>query len=78
MDAINSDLMTALPEIFVLGMAMFILLLDLYLKSNRIVIYVLAQATLLGAAILTIGTSTAGVGYAFNGMFVDDPLADVL
>ena len=79
MNAIQVDLMTALPEMLVLGMAMFILLLDLFLKpSQRIAIYILAQVTLLGAAFITISTHTSAVGYAFNGMFVDDPLADVL
>ncbi|MCB5183660.1 NADH-quinone oxidoreductase subunit NuoN [Methylobacillus gramineus] len=79
MNAIQYDLMTALPEILVLCMAMFILLLDLFLKpSNRFLIYVFAQLTLLGAAVLTLATHVPAVGYAFNGLFVDDPLADVL
>jgi len=79
MNAIQTDLMTALPEMLVLGMAMFILLLDLFLKSSqRIAIYILAQVTLLGVACLTIHTHTPSVGYAFSSMFVDDPLADVL
>ena len=79
MDNIYSDLMTVLPELTLLGMAMFILLADLFLKpSNRIVVYALAQATLLVAAYFTISTHTPTVGYAFTGMFVDDPLADVL
>lgn len=79
MNVIQTDLMTALPEILVLSMAMFILLLDLFLKpGNRIAIYLLSQLTLLGAAFVTVGTHTSAVGYAFNGMFVDDPMADVL
>jgi len=79
MNTIQTDLMTALPELLMLGMAMFILLLDLFLKSShRIAIYVLAQVTLLGAAFITVSTHTSAVGYAFNGMFVDDPLSDVL
>jgi NADH-quinone oxidoreductase subunit N len=73
------DLMTALPELLVLAMAMVILLVDLFLSErNRYVGYVLAQLTLLGAAFITVSTHNAGVGYAFNGMFVDDPLADLL
>ena len=79
MSNIQYDLITALPEIFVLSMAMFILLLDLFLKSNtRILLYVFSQLTLLGAAFITISTHTASVSYAFSGMFVDDPMADVL
>jgi len=79
MSNIFSDLITALPEIFVLGMAMFILLLDLFLKpSQRGLIFWLSQLTLAGAATITVITHTPAVSYAFNGMFVDDPMADVL
>ena len=79
MNAIQSDLLAALPEIFVLSMAMFILLLDLFLKpGNRILIYIFSQITLLVAAFITISTHTPSVGYAFSGLFVDDALADVL
>jgi NADH-quinone oxidoreductase subunit N len=38
----------------------------------------LAQATLLGAAYITMTTHVASVTYSFSGMFVDDPMADVL
>src|SRR5665647_930603 len=79
MNAIQYDLISALPELIVLCMAMFILLLDLFLKpNNRALIYILTQITLLGAAFVTISTHTSAVGYSFSGMFVDDPLADVL
>jgi len=79
MNGIQSDLFAALPEILVLSMAMFILLLDLFIKPrNRIVIYILSQITLLGAATITIATHSPSVGYSFSGMFVDDPMADVL
>ncbi len=79
MEYIKTDLITALPELTVLCMAMFILLLDLFIKpKNRIVIYGLAQFTLLAAAYFTVSTYNPSVGYAFSNMFVDDPLADVL
>ncbi|HWT28504.1 MAG TPA: NADH-quinone oxidoreductase subunit NuoN [Methylophilaceae bacterium] len=79
MNSIQFDLIAVLPEIFVLSMAMFILLLDLFLKSNtRILLYIFSQLTLLGAAFITISTHTPSVSYAFTGMFVDDPMADVL
>lgn len=79
MSDILPDLISALPEIFVLCMAMFILLLDLFLKSsNRVLIYILAQATLLGAAAITIITHTPAVTYTFTNMFVDDPMSDIL
>ena len=77
--AIINDLYMALPEVFVLGMAMAILLIDLFLSNrNRFITYALSQATLLGAAMITVATHTPAVGYAFSGMFVDDPMSDVL
>ncbi len=73
------DLMAARPEMLVLGMAMVVLLVDLFLSErNRYIGYALTQMTLFGAAFLTVYTHTPGVSYVFNGMFVDDPLADVL
>lgn len=74
-----SDLAPALPEIFLLVMVSVILILDLFLSDrNRFVTYALTQLTLLGAAWLTVSTAHSGVTYAFSGMFVDDPMADVL
>lgn len=79
MNAILNDLYSVLPEMFVLLMAMTILLLDLFIKpANRIMIFILAQVTLIGAGVLTFATMAGSVGYAFNNMFVDDPLADTL
>ncbi len=79
MNGLQTDLLAALPEIFVLGMAMFILLIDLFLKpSNRIAIFLLSQITLLGAAFITVATHNPSVSYAFSGMFVDDAFADVI
>ena len=79
MNGLQTDLLAALPEMFVLGMAMFILLIDLFLKpSNRIVIFLLSQITLLGAAFITVATHHPSVTYAFSGMFVDDAFADVI
>ena len=78
MNGLQTDLIAALPEIFVLSMAMIILLADLFIKpANRIILFVLAQITLLGAAFITIATHAPSVTYAFSGMFVDDPFADV-
>ncbi len=78
MNGLQTDLISALPELFVLSMAMIILLADLFIKpANRIILFVLAQITLLGAAFITIATHHPSVTYAFSGMFVDDPFADV-
>lgn len=79
MENIQIDLITVLPELTVLSMAMFILLAGLFLKpKNRIVIYGFAQFTLLAAAYFTVATHNPAVGYAFSDMFVDDTLSDVL
>ena len=64
MENISTDLMTALPEITVLLMAMVILLAGLFLKpQNKIVLYGMAQATLFVAAYFTISTYQPSVGY---------------
>ncbi len=79
MDNIKIDLMTALPEMIVLCMAMVILLADLFLKpKNKIIIYGLAQFTLFVAAYFSVSNYTDAVGYAFTNMFVDDTMAHVL
>ena len=79
MENIRYDLITALPELFIVCMAMFILLADLFLKaSNRIYIYGLSQATLLAAAYLTFSNHAPSVSYAFTDAFVDDAMSDVL
>ncbi|PIQ12564.1 MAG: NADH:ubiquinone oxidoreductase subunit N, partial [Hydrogenophilales bacterium CG18_big_fil_WC_8_21_14_2_50_58_12] len=73
------NLTPALPEIFVLIMASLILVVDLFLSGkNRFVSYALTQLTLLGAAWITVSTSGQDVVHTFNGMFVDDVMADVL
>ena len=57
MENIRYDLITALPEMILLGMAMLVLLADLFLKqSNRIAIYSLSQLALLIAAYFTFTT----------------------
>ena len=79
MENIRYDLATALPEIVIACMAMFVLLADLFLKkNNRIAIYGISQLTLLVAAYLTFSTHSPSVTYAFTGTFVDDAMADVL
>lgn len=79
MENLSYDLLTALPEIILLGMGMLVLIVDLFLKqSNRIAIYSLSQLALLMAAYVTFSTHAPGVGYAFTGAFVDDAMADIL
>ncbi len=79
MENIRFDLLTALPEVIIVTMAMVVLLADLFLKKeNRIALYAMSQMTLLAAAYVTITTHTQTVTTAFSGMFVDDALADVM
>jgi len=69
----------ALPEIFVLTMICIVLVVDLFLTDkNRSITYLLSQATLLGAAILTVVVQSAVPEFTFSGMFVNDSMGTVL
>lgn len=69
----------ALPEMFVLGMACLILVLDAFLPdSRRDITFGLVQATLVGAAGLTLWLAGPETTITFHGTFVADPLSDVL
>jgi NADH-quinone oxidoreductase subunit N len=73
------DLTPVLPEIFVAGMACLILVVDLFLKQEqRGWSYLLTQATLVGALIITLMTAEQGVLQIFNGSFIADPLSVML
>lgn len=73
------DLTPALPEIFVLTMACVVLLVDAFLpQAQRVITYVLTQATLVGAAVTTVAVHGGERVVAFSGMFVSDPMGDVL
>lgn len=76
------DLIPALPEIFVLSMACIILVYDLFLSDrNRVITYLMAIGTLVGAAILTFyyhGAHADQPVLTFSGTFVSDSMADVL
>ena len=72
------DMAPALPEMFVLGMACLVLLVDLFVSDRgRGATYVLSQATLVGALFLTLGGTPEPV-VTFSGTFVRDALSDVL
>jgi len=69
----------ALPEIFVLAMVSLILVFDAAVDdSKRYVAYVLSLATLAGAAFLTMHDFSTMPVLALGGLFIDDPLSDVL
>jgi NADH-quinone oxidoreductase subunit N len=74
-----TNLMPAAAEVFLLVMVCAILIADLLIKqSGRLLTYMLAQLTLLGCSLITVGTHENGVVYAFHNMFVDDLMSDVL
>jgi NADH-quinone oxidoreductase subunit N len=73
------NIVPALPEIFVFSMACVILVVDLFLTTrHRVVSFYLAQATLLGAAMLTLDGMGDPTVLTFERMFIDDSLADLL
>ena len=77
LDALNIAI--AWPEIFLLGMACVVLVVDVFIEQNRRnLTYSLSQLTLLvTAALITLGEADQLV-LAFNDMFVQDQLADTL
>ncbi|MBZ0069318.1 MAG: NADH-quinone oxidoreductase subunit NuoN [Thiobacillus sp.] len=69
----------ALPEIFVLVMVSLILVIDAAVDdSKRYLAYVLSLVTLAGAAYLTAHNLSTMPVLALGGLFIDDPLSDVL
>ena len=73
------DFMPALPEMFLLGMACAILLIDLFLtERSRVVTYLLSQSTLLGSFVLSISLYEEGRALTFSDTFVIDPMGTVL
>ena len=72
------NLLPAAPEIFLLALTSFLLIADLFVpERSRFVTYALAQAALLGCAALTLLSFHSEPVYTFNGMFVDDVLAQI-
>jgi NADH-quinone oxidoreductase subunit N len=73
------DFLLAAPEIFLLTMVCVILVVDLFLSdARRVWTYALTQLSLIGTAVMVFVIGGEDVAYTFNGMFVDDPMADVL
>ncbi len=74
-----TNLMPASAEIFLLAMTCVILIVDSLIKQNgRLITYMLVQFTLMGCALITVGTHENGVVHVLHGMFVDDLMSDVL
>jgi NADH-quinone oxidoreductase subunit N len=74
-----STLLPVYAEIFLLVMACIILIADLFFPDpNKTFTYLMVQLTLLGCALITVGTHQSGVVHLFDNMFVDDLMSDVL
>ncbi|MDP2706326.1 MAG: NADH-quinone oxidoreductase subunit NuoN, partial [Burkholderiales bacterium] len=79
MKFVTPDMMPAMPEIFVFSMACAIQVIDLFLSDRaRVVSWWLAQATLVGAALLSLKLVSTAPVFTFSGMFVADRLSDLL
>lgn len=73
------NFLPALPEIWVFSMACVILVMDLFLsKQTRLATYILSQATLVGAIVLTLQGMSTSMGPTFHDMFIHDTLSDLL
>lgn len=73
------DFLLAAPELFLLAMTSLILIADLFIpERHRGWTYILTQATLIGTAAIIFGAGGEDVQYTFNGMYVGDPMSDVL
>jgi NADH-quinone oxidoreductase subunit N len=73
------SLTQAIPEMFVLGMGCFILVVDTFLNErHRVVSYWLALATVVASAWLTVTVAQKGGLLTFNDMFVNDSMGNVL
>ncbi len=73
----TADLMPLLPELVLIGGAFALLMLDLFLDTNRRAItHALSLALLIGVLAM-IAAGVGGQGTVFSGMFVRDVMADV-
>jgi NADH-quinone oxidoreductase subunit N len=73
------DFMPVIPELFVLGMACAILVIDLFVpQTRRDITFGLAMFTLIGAAVLSLALASPETRLTFNGTFIADRLSDLL
>ena len=79
MQFVTPDLRLAAAEIFLSLMACLILLFDLLVKDKkRTATFVATQLTLVGAALITLATSSGEISYTFSNMYVGDLMGDLL
>jgi len=75
----NFGMQAAAAEIFLLTAVCVILLVDVFLKDEqRWITYALSLLTLVGAAFVTVHFAVDTRVIAFEGMFIADPMGDVL
>ena len=75
----TADFLPIWPELILLIMVSVILVADLFVRDDqRGGIYLLSLLTLGACALVTISSSRPDVVFAFHGMFVDDPMSDLL
>lgn len=73
------NLMVALPELFLFTALCAILLLDLFISdAKRGITYSLSILTLLVTAGIQVATYQPYATITFSGMFIDDPLSDIV
>ena len=79
MNFLPPDLKLASAEIFMLTMACVGLLFDLFVKDpKRTPTFILTQFSLIGAAVITLNSSTGAISYTFSNMYVGDLMGDLL
>ncbi|HLW73787.1 MAG TPA: NADH-quinone oxidoreductase subunit NuoN [Gammaproteobacteria bacterium] len=79
MNFVLPQFLPAVPEMFLLGMICFILVVDVFVsESHRLVTYWLSLASVAGAAWLTVAVAQQGSLLTFSGMFVNDAMGNVL
>ncbi|MCY4419865.1 MAG: NADH-quinone oxidoreductase subunit NuoN [Gammaproteobacteria bacterium] len=79
MESLSTDVLLALPEVFMLAAASIVLLVGLYSgRSSEPVAYVLTLATLVTTAALVYFTASPVKTFAFGGMYLSDPLSQAI
>ncbi len=79
MSGIMGNISQVWPELWLLGAACGVLVVDLFLSERtRMLSYLLAQLALLGAAVLTVAQISGEQVLVFDGHFVHDAMGDVL
>ncbi|MEN8179207.1 MAG: NADH-quinone oxidoreductase subunit NuoN [Pseudomonadota bacterium] len=74
-----TQLIPVLPEIYILSLACFVLVVDLFIKQEqRIVTYGITQVGLILAVVVTVAVAQPETQILFDGSYIRDPMSDVL